>query len=84
MIKVISLDNIVCMFLYFITNVVHDCGIPSREPNTIVTFNRTTLGSIATFSCAVGYNPTTSNDDIMICDDNGEWSGESLQCSKLL
>ncbi len=76
--------HVFLFFFDFITNIVRDCGIPSPVRDALVAFNHTTVDAIATFHCAVGYIPTTSNNPMIICGLNGEWRGETLQCSEFL
>ena len=55
-----------------------DCGpLPSPE-NGNMTLTKTLLGSTATYTCDSGYERVGS--DILVCRDDGSWSGSPL-CS---
>ena len=60
---------------------VLDCGEPEPLPNGSVSFNSTVYGSMATHSCAEGYELTAGN-PLMQCQADGEWSSAVPRCER--
>ncbi|ELU18374.1 hypothetical protein CAPTEDRAFT_213075 [Capitella teleta] len=59
---------------------VINCGFPPNIQDTINTFNSTTVGEVAMYSC----HPLTMfepNMTTIICETSGVWSNSQLQCS---
>ena len=56
---------------------VVDCGVTTL-PLGQVSVTSTTFGSVATYSCATGYD--LSGPDTRVCQDDGTWSGIELTC----
>ena len=55
-----------------------DCGPLSSPDNGNITLTGTLIGSTATYTCDSGYERVGS--DILVCRDDGTWSGSPL-CS---
>ena len=65
-----------------VTCAVIDCGLPADPDNGQVdTSNRTTIGSVATFSCNIGY--TMSHQQMALCGVDGIWSPASPSCNRM-
>ncbi|KAM8960530.1 LOW QUALITY PROTEIN: sushi domain-containing protein 1 [Pelodytes ibericus] len=60
-----------------------DCGSPPLIPNTIIDHpNNTTLGSIVTYRCHLGFTAYSSQ-HISVCTAEGNWTGPSLVCKAI-
>ena len=57
-----------------------DCGRLSSPENGLVTFRRTTLGSLANYSCNTGF--VLIGLQVRICGVGGSWSGEAPVCER--
>lgn len=57
-----------------------DCGTPNINTGTIVSVFSTTLGSIAEYSCAEGYE-NFFGDEQRVCQSDGSWSGVAPTCT---
>ena len=59
---------------------VYDCGILNPPQYGMIDFIETTFGSIATYSCNVGFNLTgNSGKDYRVCIVDG-WTGAEPSC----
>jgi len=56
-----------------------DCGDLSAPSNGQISINATTFGSMATYSCDLGY--TLDGNTSRTCQSNGQWSGSQPSCN---
>ena len=67
---------------YFTSTVVISCGTPDvalgNETLLTATFTSTTYSSVASYTCAIGYNLIGLSQ--RICQSNKQWSGNSPFC----
>ena len=61
------------------TTIVVDCGLPGDPPHGSVSLTSTTLGSVATYSCATGY--TLAGTSKRICQADGAWGATAPTCN---
>lgn len=61
---------------------VLDCGLPSTTDGVIVSVSSTTFGSVATYTCALGYTDMTGS-PIRTCNCEGEWTDSEPICSPI-
>ena len=66
-----------CYILY--SFIAIDCGDLSAPSNGHISITATTFGSVATYSCDLGY--TLDGSTSRICQSNGQWSGSQPSCS---
>ena len=57
-----------------------DCGEPINGTNADRQGSEHTYNHNVTYNCKVGYK-VQSGDTVRICQENGSWSGASLNCS---
>ena len=57
-----------------------DCGEPDAPEGTIVSAVSFTHGSMATYTCATGYDGLVGS-ETRTCQNNGTWSGEAPVCN---
>lgn len=63
------------IIFYFLLPFLVDCGdLPIPSDGMISYTSGTLLGSIATYSCNLGY-VLIGDDAVRTCDSNGQWSG---------
>ena len=78
-------ESVVCfkyaLVLYCVLYVyVVDCGQPEIGSSARVSQSGTVFGSVATYTCLTGYEPDSGN-LTRICQLDGSWSGQALNCS---
>ncbi|KAH3700423.1 hypothetical protein DPMN_075399 [Dreissena polymorpha] len=62
------------------TCLIHDCGAPPTYNNTQVNMTRSTYGSTVSYSCNTGYNRTSRENSVLICNATGYWDGTVDPC----
>ena len=72
--------NTTHLCMYFSLSIALDCGPLSNPDNGLVIFRRTTLGSVANYSCNAGY--VLMGIPFRICGVDGSWSGETPVCER--
>ena len=71
-----------CIHICHLT--VRDCGQPSNPgPNGEVSVGETTFGSVANYSCNLGYRLVPEN-NARLCQVNETWSGMDPMCQSML
>ena len=62
-----------------------DCGMPPSTANGQVTASSTTLDSVATYQCDLGFSFTSGEMEVTrMCQSDGTWSDMSSMCEREL
>jgi len=59
-----------------------DCGKPDNDISTVVQSTGVTVGHVAIYACAPGYNELEGIIQ-RFCEEEGEWSAEAPICSPI-
>ena len=64
--------------LHFVFFIAIDCGGLSAPSNGQISITATTIGSMATYSCDLGY--TLNGNISRMCQSDGQWSSAQPSC----
>ena len=75
--------SIITRFLLLHISQALDCGPPPVLANgSVATQNGTVVGSKSTYTCSSKYAFTVNSSIERACQSSGEWSNETMECSK--